>query len=165
MVDLSRADLRDVSLAGAAVSQRLEGLRIDGVEIAPLVEAELDPALPERAWRDATDPAGLRSAWAEIQGARAATSRAVGGMPPGPSTSQSNGDECPFAQTLRHLVFATDGWARRDPGRARPGTPLGMPFGELEEFPPGPATDLGIDPAAAPSYPEVLALGRTGPAG
>src|SRR5690349_13676847 len=157
MVDLSRADLRDVSLAGAAVwGSDIEGLRIDGVAVAPLVEAELDRRYPERAWRDATDPAGLRSAWAQVQAAWAATYERVGGLPAG-SVDVSVDGEWSFAQTLRHLVFATDGWLGAIRGEARPFHPWGLPFSELEEFA-GPATDLGIDPAAAPSYPEVLAL-------
>jgi hypothetical protein len=157
MVDLSRADLRDVSLAGAAVwGSDIEGLRIDGVAVAPLVEAELDRRYPERAWRDATDPAGLRSAWAAVQAAWAATYERVGGLPAG-SVDVSVDGEWSFAQTLRHLVFATDGWLGAIRGEARPFHPWGLPFSELEEFA-GPATDLGIDPAAAPSYPEVLAL-------
>jgi hypothetical protein len=157
MVDLSGVDLRDVSLAGASVwGSEIEGLRIDGVDIAPLVAAELDRRFPERAWRDATDPAGLRAAWAAIQDRWAATYERVAGMPAG-TVDVSVDDEWSFAQTLRHLVFATDGWLGAVRGEARPFHPWGQPFSELEEFA-GPSTELGIDPDASPPYDEVLAL-------
>jgi hypothetical protein len=157
MVDLSGADLRDVSLAGASVwGSDLDGLRIDGVEIAPLVAAELGRRYPERAWRDATDPAGLRSAWTAIQDAWACSYERVAGMPAGTVDVSVDG-EWSFAQTLRHLVFATDGWLGAIRGEARPFHAWGVPFSELEEFA-GPATALGIDPDATPSYQEVLAL-------
>jgi len=157
MADLSGVDLRDVSLAGASVwGSDIDGLRIDGVEIAPLVAAELGRRYPERAWRDATDPAGLRSAWAAIQDGWASTYQRVAGMPAGTVDVSVDG-EWSFAQTLRHLVFATDGWLGAIRGEARPFHPWGMPFSELEEFA-GPSTALGIDPAATPSYEEVLAL-------
>ncbi len=157
MVDLSGVDLRDVSLARAAVwGSEIDGLRIDGVEIAPLVAAELDRRYPERAWRDATDPAGLRAAWTAIQDAWTGSYERVAGMPAG-TVDVSVADEWSFAQTLRHLVFATDGWLGAIRGEAKPFHPWGMPFSELEEFA-GPSTGLGIDPAATPSYEEVLAL-------
>jgi DinB superfamily/Pentapeptide repeats (8 copies) len=157
MVDLSGADLRDVSLDGASVwGSEIDGLRVDGVEIAPLVAAELDRRYPERAWRDATEPAGLRAAWAAIQDGWAGTYERVAGMPAGTVDVSVDG-EWSFGQTLRHLVFATDGWLGAVLGEARPFHPWGVPFSELEEFA-GPATELGIDPAAAPSYEEILAL-------
>jgi hypothetical protein len=157
MVDFSGADLRDVSLAGASVwGSEIEGLRVDGVEIAPLVAAELDRRYPERAWRDATDPAGLRSAWAAIQHAWARTCERVAAMPAGTADVPVD-DEWSFTQTLRHLVFATDGWLGAVRGEDRPFHPWGLPFSEMEEFA-GPPAELGIDPAAVPSYDEVLAL-------
>jgi hypothetical protein len=157
MVDLSGVGMRDVSLAGASVwGGEIEGLCIDGVEIAPLVAAELDRRYPERTLLDATDPAGLRAAWAAIQDGWAATYERVAGMPAG-TVDVSVAEEWSFAQTLRHLVFATDGWLGAIRGEARPFHPWGVPFTELDEFA-GPTIELGIDPDASPSYEEVLAL-------
>ena len=157
MVDFSATDLRDVSLVGAAVwGSEIDGLHIDGVDIAPLVAAELDRRYPERAWRDATEPAELRTAWAAIQDGWAGTYKRVAGMPAG-TVDVSVADEWSFAQTLRHLVFATDGWLGGVRGKAEPFHPWGVPFSELEEFA-GPATAFGVDPDASPSYDEVLAL-------
>jgi DinB superfamily/Pentapeptide repeats (8 copies) len=178
MVDLTEVVMRDVSLVGASIDgSEIDGLRIDGVEIAPLVEAELTRRQPERAWRNATDPAGLREAWEAIRRSWAATYERVAALPPG-SVDIRVEDEWSFAQTLRHLVFATDGWLgavqtdrrndqetraeqtdRRNDQETReapPFHPWGLPFSDLPEFLDGPVTDLGIDPAATPSYAEVL---------
>jgi hypothetical protein len=156
MVDLTGADLRDVSLAGAAVwGSELDGLRIDGVEVGPLVAAELDRRFPERAWRDATDPAGLRAAWDRVRAAWAGTDDRVAALPAGTADTSVEG-EWSYVQTLRHLVFVTDGWLGAAAGGDRSFHPWGLPFTDLAEFA-DPAA-LGLDPAATPSYEEVRAV-------
>lgn len=157
MVDLSGAVMRDISLAGATIDgSELDGLRIDGVEVAPLVEAELNRRYPGRALRRATDPAGFQAAWAAIGDSWSAAYDRAAALPAG-SVDVSVEDEWSFAQTLRHLVFATDGWLGAVLGEAR-FHPWGVPFSELAEFIDGPVTGLGVDPDATPSYPEVLEL-------
>lgn len=71
-VDLSRTDfagvlahhvrMRGIELLDVEVHGELLGVRINGVDVAPLVEAELDRCHPERAAMRATDPAGSRHA-------------------------------------------------------------------------------------------------------
>jgi hypothetical protein len=73
-------------------------------------------------------------------------------MPPG-TQEVSVEDEWSFAQTLRHLVLATDawlGWAilRRE----HPFHRLGVLFSEAA----GRAAEFGIEAEATPSYAEVL---------
>jgi hypothetical protein len=58
-------------------------LRVNSVDVIPLLEAGLNRRFPGRAGRRATDPDGLRAG------------------------------EWSFAQTLRHLVMATDTWLGR----------------------------------------------------
>jgi hypothetical protein len=158
MVDLSGAVLRDVSLAGASIyGSEIDGLRIDGVEVGPLVEAELTRRYPARALRRATDPAGLRAAWAAVQDDWAPVLARAAALPAG-AVDISVEDEWTFAQTLRHLVFATDAWLGAIRGEARPFHPWGLPFSDLPEFVDVPVTELGIDPDATPSYAEVLEL-------
>src|SRR4051812_12639559 len=72
-VDLSRADLRGVDMAGVVmrgveladvrIDGELKNLVINGVDVAPLVEAELDRRDPDRAKMRPTDPVGFRAAW------------------------------------------------------------------------------------------------------
>src|SRR5690606_35680523 len=75
-------------------------------------EAELNRRFPGRADRRATDPDGLRAAWAALERTWAATLARVAAMPAGTVDVSVDG-EWSFAQTLRHLVFATDMWLGR----------------------------------------------------
>src|SRR4051812_9931953 len=47
-------------------------LMVNGVDVVPFVEAELDQRFPGRNLRHADDPAGLRTAWAAVERAWAA---------------------------------------------------------------------------------------------
>src|SRR5215831_11114824 len=72
-VDLSRARFRAVDLVGVVmrgvelrdvdIHGELRNVRVNGVDIAPLVEAELDRRYPDRATMRPTDAAGFREAW------------------------------------------------------------------------------------------------------
>src|SRR5919205_2574097 len=59
--------ITDGWLRNADISGYIGGLRVNGVEIAPLVEAELDRRSPQRAKLRATDPQGLAEAWEMIE--------------------------------------------------------------------------------------------------
>jgi DinB superfamily/Pentapeptide repeats (8 copies) len=156
MVDLSGAVMRDVSLSGASIDGgEIDGLHINGVEVGPLIEAELTRRDPARALRRASDPAGLQAAWAALEQSWTASYDRVAALPAGTVEIRVD-EEWSFAQTLRHLVFVTDGWLGAILGNDRPFHPWGVPFTDLAEFV-GPA-EIGIDMEATPSYPEVLSL-------
>lgn len=134
--DLSGAEFRDTRLRGArfhgadlsGVVMRgveVEGVDIDspwlphtgpllvnGVDVAPFVEAELDRRFPGRAQRTAETPEDLRAAWAALEGAWADAVERAAGLPVD-VVEQSVAGEWSFAQTLRHLVLATDLWFRK----------------------------------------------------
>lgn len=61
------AKLTDAWFYDADISGDLEGLRLNGVEVAPLVVAELERRFPERAKLRAADPEALADAWAMIE--------------------------------------------------------------------------------------------------
>src|SRR6476620_10933258 len=112
MVDLSGVVMRSVSLAGATIDGEVgecDGLTIYGVEVMPLVEAELLRRDPVRSLLRPTDPDGLRAVWAALEENWAATYDRVAGVQAG-TVHVSVEDEWSFVQTLRHLIFATDGW-------------------------------------------------------
>ncbi|MFD7160310.1 DinB family protein [Kribbella sp. NPDC059898] len=152
LVDLSGAILREVRLTDVSIDGAdLRGLTIDGVEVAPLVEAELVRRQPARAFRHATDLADLRTAWTLIQDTWQQTYDHVATLPEG-TTDISVDEEWTFAQTLRHLVFATDAWL----GAAQQSTtyhPSGLAFTDFTD-----PTSLGLDPTATPQYADILAL-------
>ena len=75
--DLRGAVLRGVDVDGMEVDSPwlLEGgatLVVNGVDVAPLVDAELTRRFPGRDTRRASDPEGLRAAWEVLQGTWAA---------------------------------------------------------------------------------------------
>src|ERR687889_550918 len=78
----SGSDLSEVVIRGSDINDaeidapwlpHASFLRINGVDVIPLVEAELNARFPGRADRRATDPDGLRAAWATLERAWAAT--------------------------------------------------------------------------------------------
>jgi hypothetical protein len=155
--DLSGAVLRGAELVGAELDSPwlLEGgstLVVNGVDVVPLVDAELDRRFPGRSLRRAGDPDGLRAAWAAVEGAWAGTVSRVATMPAGTVDVSVDG-EWSLAQTLRHLVMATDTWLRRAVLEVdQPYHPIGQPDASY-------AAD-GNDPAVfsdtTPTWEEVL---------
>ncbi|MGH2442123.1 MAG: DinB family protein [Chloroflexota bacterium] len=147
--------ITDGSLRNADISGFIEGLRVNGVEVAPLVEAELDRRFPERVTLRAEDPQGLAQAWAIIEGIwRVTVARAQ--MLPEALLLERVDDEWSFVETLRHLIMATDAWLLRMVRQvARPYHPWGLAGSFLTD----PAS-LGIDPDAKPSLTDVLVVRR-----
>jgi hypothetical protein len=150
--DLSGAVMRGVSLEGADLDGEIDGLRINGVEIESLVESELNRRFPGREGRRANDPDGLRDNWAALERTWAATLERVAAMPDG-TVDVSVDDEWSFAQTLRHLVMATDVWLNGAILRVeQPFHPIGLPFAEYESD----GFDTSMFTKSTPSYAEVL---------
>jgi len=155
--DLSGVVMRGVDAQGADIDAPwlLEGegrLTVNGVDVVPFVEAELNRRFPGRADRRAEDPAGLRAAWASLQRTWAATLERAAAMPEG-TVEVSVGGEWSFAQTLRHLVMATDTWLRRAILEIeQPFHPLGHPNIEYETD----GNDMSVFEPATPPYGEVL---------
>lgn len=154
--DLSGVVMRGVDVAGLEIdapwlSEDGNVLHVNGVDVVPLVEAELDRRFPGRAERRATDPDGLRAAWASVERTWAATLERVATMP-GDVVDVSVDGEWSFAQTLRHLVLATDLWLRRAVLGIEQPHPLGLPGPDAEE------NGLDVSPftTVPPTYAEVL---------
>ena len=120
--DLSGALLRSVNFSNVTITESLlydtdisgdvSGLRINGVEVAPLIEAELDRRHPERTRLRATDVAGLQAAFDAVDEMWARTIERARQLPPG-TLHERVGGEYSFVETLRHLLFATDAWLTR----------------------------------------------------
>jgi hypothetical protein len=155
--DLSGVVMRAVDVHGADIDAPwlFDGksfLRVNGVDVIPLVEAELNRRFPGRADRRAGDPDGLRAAWAMLERTWTATLERVAAMPAG-TVDVSVGGEWSFAQTLRHLVMATDAWlGRAILGIEQPFHPIGEPNAEYETD----GNDMSIFTTITPSYAEVL---------
>ena len=151
--DLSGAVMRAVDVDGADIDAPwLESLFVNGVDVAAYVESELVRRFPGRELRGAQDPDGLRRAWDALQSSWAALLERVAGMPAG-SVDVSVDGEWSFAQTLRHLVMATDTWLGRGVlGLERPYHPIGQPHAEYETD----GCDMSVFSTSTPTYAEVL---------
>jgi uncharacterized damage-inducible protein DinB len=154
-VDLSGARMIGVELVNVDITGEISNVTINGVDIGPLIEAELDRRDPDRVKMRPQDPAGFREAWQILGRLWDQTVARARRLPP-ELLHESVDGEWSFIETLRHLVFATDAWVRRAiGGDPSPWHPLGLPWDE------GPDA-LGVprDRAARPSLGTVLELRR-----
>ena len=157
--DLSRVVMRGVQVEEADIDAPWlpHGgyLRVNGVDVIPYVEAELDRRFPGRADRRADDPEGLRAAWSVLQSTWAATLDRAAAMPAGTVDVSVDG-EWSFAQTLRHLVLATDTWLRQGVLEIeQPFHPLGLRDAGTDGD--GTEDDGSVFTSDTPSYADVLA--------
>jgi hypothetical protein len=152
-IDFTGARLRGVELRDVEVFGDLDGLRINTVEVAPLVEAELQRRHPERAKLHPTDADGFRDAWAALEAAWDQTVSRARTFPAEPLHEQVAG-EWSFTETLRHLTFAIDSWlCRVILGDPAPWDPLDLPWDEMPDTPGVPR-----DRTVRPSLDTVIAL-------
>ena len=149
--DLSRARMVGVVMQDAEIDGHVTNLVVNGVEVMPYVEAELDRRHPVRLLLRSDRPEDLREAWRQLEEEWASTTERVRELPED-SEHQGVDGEWSMVETLRHLVFVHDSWFRRCVlGLTEPFTPIAL-------GPPEVMGREGIDPAARPSLDEVLAV-------
>jgi hypothetical protein len=145
------AKITDAWFYGADISGDLEGLMLNGVEVAPLIQAELERREPERAKLRAADPAGLAEAWGLIEQTWQGTVDLARALPE-ELLNERVDDEWSFVETLRHLLTATDCWLRRMvKGIERPYHRWGLAGSWLRD-----PSSWGLEPAAQPALGDVL---------
>jgi DinB family protein/pentapeptide repeat protein len=153
--DLSGIVMRGVDVSSADIDAPWlpDGtFLVNGVDVVPYVEAELDRRFPGRASRRASDPEGLRDAWTALQTAWDSTMERAAAMPPGTVDISVDG-EWSFAQTLRHLILATDMWFGRGVLELeQPFHPLGLTDSSMEEE----GKDMSVFAKTEPTYAEIL---------
>lgn len=152
-VDMTGVVVRGAALLDVDISGEVQNVRINGVDVVPLVEAELNRRYPDRRKMRPTDADGFREAWEILERQWERTVERARGMPPQSLHERVEG-EWSFIETLRHLVFATDAWVKRVILREpSPWDPLDLPHDEMTD-------GLGVprDRAARPSLEEVLTL-------
>jgi hypothetical protein len=154
-VELSGVVMRGVELVDVDITGELINVTVNGVDIVPLITAELDRRDPDRARMRPVDPAGFRVAWQTLDRLWDGTVERARGLDPALLHESVDG-EWSFIETLRHLSFAADAWIRRAVlGDPSPWSPLDLPWDEMPDEPSTPR-----DRAARPSLEEVLELRR-----
>jgi hypothetical protein len=147
-VNFSNVTITDAWLFNTDISGAIGGLKINGVDVEPLIEAELDRRHPERTKLRPTDVEGLRTGFDVVEDMWAPTIERARQLPE-EKLHERVGHEYSFVETLRHLLFATDGWLIR--------IVLRVPNAYHEwDIPP----DLPLDapPDTGPGLDEVLAV-------
>lgn len=152
--DVSGVRMRGVDVDGLDIDSHdlfFGSLYVNGVDVVPLVDAELNRQFPGRELQKARTPEGLREGWAAVQSAWQTTIAET----PRDRVDAHVEDEWSLAQTLRHLILATDAWLRGAILR------IEQPFHEIGEIFTG-AEEMGFDMSIfrsdPPPFEEVLAV-------
>jgi uncharacterized damage-inducible protein DinB len=150
---LHRVVMRGVEIVDTTIDGEIHHLVINGVDVAPLVEAELDRRHPDRPkFRPATAD-GFRDAWDLNERLWAATVDRARRLRP-ELLHESVDGEWSFVQTLRHLAFADQSWVGRCIlGDPTPWHPLSLPWDQMDR-----REGVPWDRDARPSLDEALAL-------
>lgn len=152
-VDLTGARMRGAALIDVDISGLIQNVRVNGVDVVPLVQAELNRQYPDRAKMFPEDAAGFREAWPILERLWQRTVERARGMDPELLHERVDG-EWSFIETLRHLVFATDAWVKRAIlGEPAPWDRLDLPHDEIPK-----ELSIPVDRTARPALDEVLAL-------
>lgn len=152
---LKDASLHGVELCNVDINAELINVTVNGVDIGPLVDAELNRRYPDRAKMRPTDPAGFREAWDAVERLWDGTVRRARTFDP-LQLHESVAGEWSFTETLRHLAFATECWVYRGIlGDPAPWHALSLPWDGMPDTPGVPR-----DRAVRPSLDEVLELRR-----
>jgi hypothetical protein len=145
--------MRGVELVDVEIHGELQNVVVNGVDIAPLVDAELNRRTPERARMRPDDTDGFRAAWAILERLWEGTVARARTFPEA-ALHRSVDDEWSFIQTLRHLNFASAAWVgRMILGNASPWHQLDLPWDEAPGW-----DGIPWDRAARPSLDEVLTV-------
>lgn len=151
-VDLTGSSFTGVLLDGVSIDGHLGSLTVNGVEVAPLVQAALEERHPERALIGSRHPAELREGWAAVKAHGAELDAVAAGLGK-PGYREQVDDEWSYLETLRHLVMVTDSWLGHAVLRRNDYWPAGL---LTTDMPPWYAQSCGLDPSADPSPQEVL---------
>ena len=152
--DVSGVTMRAVDCGGLDIDSHdlfFASLVVNGVDVVPFVDAELNRLFPGRELQKAQTLDGLRQGWVAVQ---AAWQDTVSGTPADLVDAHVD-HEWSLAETLRHLILATDTWLR--------GAIMGIEqaFHEIGLLFTG-AAEMGMDTSMfrkdQPSFDEIVAV-------
>ncbi|GIH02376.1 hypothetical protein Rhe02_04430 [Rhizocola hellebori] len=153
--DFTGIRMRGVEMVDVDIRGELQNVVMNGVDIAPLVEAELNRRMPERAKMRPDDSDGFREAWSILERLWEGTVARARELPEAELHRSVDG-EWSFIQTLRHLGFASAAWvARMINGEVSPWHPLDLPWDDAPGW-----EGIPWDRDARPSLEEVLKVRR-----
>lgn len=152
--DVSGVTMRGVDVGGLDIDSHdlfFGSLIVNGIDVVPFVDAELNRQFPGRELQKSQTPEGLREGWVAVQQAWQATAAET----PRELVDAHVEDEWSLAQTLRHLILATDAWLRGGIQQIQ------QPFHEIGQIFTG-AEGMGFDVSIfrvdPPAFEEILAV-------
>ena len=108
----TQSRMRGVELVDVEIHGELENVVVNGVDIAPLVEAELNRRMPERAKMRPDDADGFREAWTILERLWEGTVRAGAGRSPRPHFTAVSTTSGPSSRRCATSTSpAPPGWA------------------------------------------------------
>jgi hypothetical protein len=150
---LSGMRIKEAVLDDVEINGEVRNVRINGVDVVPLIEAELNRRYPQRSKMRPTTAAGFAEAWEILGLLWAGTIERARGLPPEMLHDSVDG-EWSFIETLRHLSFASAAWVGRGLlGELSPWHPLDLPWDGMPDKP-----GIPRDREVRPDLDTVLAL-------
>ena len=155
--DLSGVVMRGVDLLGADIESPWlfdddGSLLVNGVDVVPLIDAELDRRFPGRAERRAVDPDGLRPRGPRWSGPGRPPSSGSPRCRRAPSTTRWPASGPSRRRSGTWCWPRTCGWAGPSSSSTSPSTPSAWPDAGAEED----GLDMSVFATGTPSYAEVL---------
>ena len=149
-IDLSDTVWKETMLVNARFSGLITGLVVNDIEVAPLIEAELDRRFPVRLQLRPRSRDELPAAWSVIEDLWTRSKSRVAALDEPLLHTRPEPDEFSWAEHYRHLVFVTDAWISKNALGVEDWHPIGMP----PSFWPPPE---GVDMTLTPSWSDVIA--------
>lgn len=146
-IDLSNAKIVGANLQNTRLSGMIDGLIINDIEVAPLIQDEINRQFPERTKLRPMDLDGCKEAVDVLDSLLEATyERAVRDFTE-EQRHESVDDEWSCVQSIRHMIMVLDGWLSRTiKGEKDPFHPIGLPASFTPAKPEGTSIDSDADP-------------------
>ena len=146
---------RGLELVDVEITGEIQNVTINGVDIGPLVDVELNRRMPDRAKMNPSTVAEFQEAWAILERLWIATENRARALSP-ERLHERVREEWSFIETLRHLGFASAAWCGRVTlGNPTPWHPLDLPWAEAPGW-----EGIPWDHEVRPSLDEIVALRR-----
>ena len=126
-VDFANAKIVGANMLNASFEGEIFGLKVNGIEVAPLIARELERRHPERKELFTTTPEGMKHAYDIVFGQLDETFARARRLTEAQRNERVD-EEWSVVETVRHLVFAVDAWILRVVlGRDDPFDPIALP--------------------------------------
>lgn len=111
-VNLKGVKIVEAMMVDADLNGYVGNLKVNGVEVWPLIAAEMERRYPERARLFQDTPEGMREGWSIVEQQWNATIERARNLPE-PTLHERVDEEWSFLETMRHVIMVVDSWFSR----------------------------------------------------